>query len=154
MASQAGIDLIATINEELLKSAKLTGLWENKLRRIERGDYSASEFISELKTQISEIVLNVLSDNSARRIMIEPDSVAKTKDKDKKAQAKVSQRIKNLEQIKCPKCGEGHLLKGKTAYGCSLFRSGCDLKLTFDDYPSDLTPAKLYSKIKKNYNGK
>ena len=40
LATQAGIDLIATIQEELLKSAKLTGLWENKLRRIERGEYS------------------------------------------------------------------------------------------------------------------
>ncbi|MDE6367801.1 MAG: DNA topoisomerase III, partial [Muribaculaceae bacterium] len=64
MASQAGIDLIATIRDDLLKSAKLTGLWENKLRRIERGDYSAPEFISELKTQISDIVINVLTDNS------------------------------------------------------------------------------------------
>ena len=76
MASQAGIDLIATINEELLKSAKLTGLWENKLRRIERGDYSAAEFISELKSLISDIVVNVLSDNSAHRIVIEDDKNA------------------------------------------------------------------------------
>ncbi len=69
MATQAGIDLIATINEELLKSAKLTGLWENKLRRIERGQYSPAEFIAELKTLIRQIVINVLSDNSGRRII-------------------------------------------------------------------------------------
>jgi len=69
MATQAGIDLIATINEELLKSAKLTGLWENKLRRIERGRYSPAEFIAELKTLIRQIVINVLSDNSGRRII-------------------------------------------------------------------------------------
>ncbi|MDE7125719.1 MAG: DNA topoisomerase 3, partial [Muribaculaceae bacterium] len=62
MASQAGIDLIATINEELLKSAKLTGLWENKLRRIERGQYDPAMFIDELKTLISDIVINVLRD--------------------------------------------------------------------------------------------
>ena len=67
-ASQAGIDLIATINEELLKSAKLTGLWENKLRRIERGEFSAAEFISELKVLINDIVINVLSDNTSRHI--------------------------------------------------------------------------------------
>ena len=45
LATQAGIDLIATIQEELLKSAKLTGLWENKLRRIERGEYSAAHAV-------------------------------------------------------------------------------------------------------------
>lgn len=70
LPTQAGIDLIATINQELLKSAKLTGIWERRLRLIERGDYSPTEFINELKTQISEIVINVLSDNSARRIEV------------------------------------------------------------------------------------
>ncbi len=70
MASQAGIDLISTINEELLKSAKLTGIWENKLRRIERGAYDPATFISELKELISQIVINVLSDNSDRKIKV------------------------------------------------------------------------------------
>lgn len=70
MASQAGIDLIAAINEELLKSAKLTGLWENKLRRIERGTYQPATFIDELKQLISGIVINVLSDNSDRKITV------------------------------------------------------------------------------------
>ena len=60
--------LIKIINEELLKSAKLTGIWENKLRRIERGQYSPGEFISELKAMISQIVINVLSDNSGTKI--------------------------------------------------------------------------------------
>lgn len=68
MASPAGITLIDTINQELLKSPKLTGIWENRLRRIERGDYSATEFVDDLKTQINEIVINVLSDNSNMRI--------------------------------------------------------------------------------------
>lgn len=67
-ATQAGIDLIAIINEELLKSAKLTGIWEGKLRQIERGDYSAAEFIQQLKQLINEITLNVLRDNSHRTI--------------------------------------------------------------------------------------
>lgn len=68
LATDAGINLIRIINEELLKSAKLTGIWENKLRKIERGQYSAGEFISELKTMISQIVINVLSDNSGTKI--------------------------------------------------------------------------------------
>ncbi len=81
MASQAGIDLIATINQELLKSAKLTGIWENKLRRIERGEYSAAEFIDELKRQINEIVLNVLNDNSSKRIEVAEDTSDKKNSK-------------------------------------------------------------------------
>lgn len=67
-ATEAGIELISVIKEELLKSAKLTGIWENKLRRIERGDYSAAEFISELKTMISDITRAVMCDPSNRRI--------------------------------------------------------------------------------------
>lgn len=157
MASQAGIDLIATINEELLKSAKLTGLWENKLRRIERGEYSAGEFIGELKTLIQEIVINVLSDNSSRRIQIDQheEKVAKKSNKkvdkdgnDKpKRTRKTATKIKTYDAIVCPKCGTGHILKGKTAYGCSNFRSGCDLRLSFDQYPDSLTPDQLHKRI-------
>ncbi|MEZ3590120.1 MAG: DNA topoisomerase 3 [Muribaculaceae bacterium] len=160
MASQAGIDLIATINEELLKSAKLTGMWENKLRRIERGDYSAAEFIAELKTLISDIVLNVLSDNSARRIEVAP---AEEEKKGKKARSassnegeekpkrtrKATPKIASVEEIKCPMCGTGHLLKGHTAYGCSSFRDGCTLRLPFSEYPDTLTPQQLYKLLNK-----
>ncbi|MDE6652988.1 MAG: DNA topoisomerase III, partial [Muribaculaceae bacterium] len=79
MASQAGIDLINTIQDELLKSAKLTGIWENKLRKIERGQYSAAEFIGELKTMISQIVINVLNDQSHRQITVEETRPEKKK---------------------------------------------------------------------------
>lgn len=66
--TQAGKDLIGIIDEDLLKSAKLTGLWENKLRRIERGDYQAAEFIAELKQMLQQIIQNVMQDNSQRKI--------------------------------------------------------------------------------------
>lgn len=69
-ATQAGIDLISLIKEDLLKSAKLTGIWENRLRRIEQGQYDASEFIAAQKKMISEIVYSVLSDNNPRRISV------------------------------------------------------------------------------------
>lgn len=150
MASQAGIDLIATINEELLKSAKLTGLWENKLRRIERGEYSPSAFIDELKTLIRDIVMNVLNDNSLRRINVEQENKPEKKPQKKRAS---SPRITKLEQIICPKCGKGHILKGKTAYGCSEFKAGCDLRLPFTEYSSELTLGKLSALIKKKFNG-
>lgn len=166
MASQAGIDLIATIKEELLKSAKLTGIWENKLRRIERGDYSAAEFIDELKQQISEIVLAVLSDNSQRKIVVETDAPttkgknagspteAAPADKPKAPAKKRAPAVKSLEQITCPLCGKGTLLKGRAAYGCSEFRSGCALRLPFEEYPAELTPAKLNAAIKKNFKNR
>ena len=155
MASQAGIDLIATIRDELLKSAKLTGLWENKLRRIERGDYSAPEFISELKAQINEIVINVLNDNSARRIETGSDksddnNKKKPDDKPKQKRASRKKKIESLEAIPCPVCGKGHIIKGRTAYGCSLYAGGCTCRLPFEQYPESLTPAQLAEKIKKN----
>lgn len=149
MASQAGIDLIATINEELLKSAKLTGLWENKLRRIERGDYSAAEFISELKTLINDIVINVLSDNSSHRILIEKEEEKPAKKPRQPRKTRVKKPIESLDKIKCPKCKKGHLLKGKTAYGCSEYRLGCDLRLGFENYPTDATPQRLYEMLYK-----
>lgn len=68
-ATQAAKDLLNVINEELLKSAKLTGIWEGKLRKIEKGDYSPEEFIAEIKTLVSEITLAVMRDNSDRRII-------------------------------------------------------------------------------------
>lgn len=70
IATQAGIDLIDTINQELLKSAKLTGIWERRLRMIERGDDSPAQFLDQLKQQIHQIVLNVLADNTSRRIQV------------------------------------------------------------------------------------
>ena len=151
VATQAGIDLINLIREDLLKSASLTGIWENKLRRISRGDYSAAEFIDELKQMVADVVRDVLSDNSNRRIKVE-EAPAK---KEKKPAAKKAPRqrkpkaITSLDQIKCPKCGKGHLLKGRSAYGCSMYASGCDMRLPFDSYAADLTPAQLADLLKK-----
>ncbi len=156
VATQAGIDLINTIKEELLKSASLTGQWENKLRRISRGEYSATEFVNELKVMIGQIVNDVLSDNSARRIDTAaeaPKPSKKTKttstSADKPKRKKAEPAIKNLEQIKCPICGNGHLLRGRTAYGCSEYAAGCSFRLPFDQYPETLTPAQLAKQIKK-----
>ncbi len=158
MATQAGIDLINTINDELLKSASLTGIWENKLRRISRGDYSPADFINELKEMIGKIVYEVLSDNSARRIHV-TDSAAEKAEKGDKAEKpapkkraprkkKAAEAITSLEQIVCPSCGKGHILKGRTAYGCSNFASGCAFSLPFEQYPATLSPSELAANIK------
>ena len=77
-ATQAGIDLIGMVKEELLKSAKLTGIWEGRLRDIERGSYSAAEFIARQKEMINDIVHSVMSDTSARTIGCGSDSSINT----------------------------------------------------------------------------
>lgn len=154
VATSAGIDLIATIKEELLKSASLTGIWENRLRQIERGDYQAAEFISQLKDMIHQVILDVLTDNTPRRIVSDATSAVAAEKKEapkSPAKAKRATPIRKLEQIKCPVCGQGHLLKGRAAYGCSRYAEGCTLRLPFDVYPADLTPGKLNAAIKNKF---
>lgn len=150
----AGIELIDTIQSELLKSVKLTGIWENKLRRIERGQYSAADFIEELKQQITEIVNTVLADNKQKRIVIpeeEQKKSRKTKTEKSASSAPKTRKpaIKSYSQIVCPICGKGHIIKGKTAFGCSEFMNGCKTTFPFSEYPETLTPAKLAAAIKK-----
>lgn len=153
--TQAGIDLIDTIRSPLLKSAKLTGLWENKLRRIERGQYSAAEFIAELKTMITDIVREVLADRSATRIEAQPPAAGGAKAAKKPAATAPAKprapRITRLDQVACPLCGQGHILRGRTAYGCSRYTEGCTLRLPFADYPADLKPGELSRRIKKQF---
>jgi DNA topoisomerase-3 len=91
-ATEVGINLIQTIISPLLKSAELTGRWEQKLRAIERGDYTAQQFLEELKQMTTEVVHEVKSDKSGMR---------------------------------CPVCGKGIIIRGKTRYGCSRWREGC-----------------------------
>ena len=154
VATAAGIQLIDTIKEELLKSAKLTGLWENKLRKIERGEFSAQQFIDELKALVNEIVINVLRDNSSTVISVANDEEKNKAQKTSGASGEKKPRkprLKSIEEITCPVCGKGHIIKGRTAYGCSEFRNGCEMRLPFDSYPADLTPAKLNTMIKKAF---
>ena len=152
VATPAGIQLIDTIKEELLKSAKLTGLWENKLRKIERGEFSAQQFIDELKVLVNGIVLNVLKDNSSTTISVSDiDSKKKEKSSNTNKEKKTRKpRLKSIEEISCPVCGKGHIIKGRTAYGCSDFNN-CNMRLPFDSYPADLTPSKLNTMIKKAF---
>ena len=91
-ATEVGINLIHTIISPLLKSAELTGLWEKKLREIERGDFQAQQFLDELKQMTAEVVREVKSDKSGMR---------------------------------CPICGKGMIIRGRTRYGCSRWREGC-----------------------------
>lgn len=178
IATPTGIELIDLIHEELLKSAELTGIWEKKLREIEKNKYDAKQFIDELKQMVAEIVNAVRSDHSNRFVSVTTEEDLKSKKKkkaDKKEAAKGSKhdmekneaktadkqeeanRVagfqpknsqvphidkdtnKNKENddewigLPCPVCHEGHIIKGKTAYGCSRWKEGCTFRRPITD---------------------
>ena len=167
IATPTGVELIQIIHEELLKSAELTGIWEKKLREIERRTYNAGQFLEELKQMVSEVVMSVLSDNSNRHITIQapaPEKSSKAsakaeaadkpkKEPKKRAPRKSAAAGKKTEQASgtvatssteasvqaddfvgqtCPLCGKGTVIKGKTAYGCSEWKSGCTFRKPFE----------------------
>ena len=98
-ATPAAIDLVGVIKEELLKSAKLTGIWEGKLRQIEQQQYSPAEFIDQIKQMISEITLSVMQDSSNRRIVAEQihEVAGVKKEEPAKKKRKASGRNKKSE---------------------------------------------------------
>ena len=156
-ATPTGVALIGLIQEELLKSAELTGIWENKLRQIEHHTYSAQQFMAELKQMVSELVHTVLCDNTNRRVEQAPapsgnaspagKSSAKqgtsspenasssagnssSSAENSNGEAKPKRKIIRAGS-KCPQCGEGKVIKGHTAYGCSRWKEGCDWRKPF-----------------------
>ena len=158
IATATGIELIDIIHEELLKSCELTGIWEKKLRDIEHKKYEAADFINELKQQVTEIVYDVLRDNSNRRVTITTDedlkkakkkktaapkkaaaksavtsSTASTKNAAASLQPATSEPSADDSIIgtTCPVCGKGTIIKGKTAYGCSNWKNGCTYRVAF-----------------------
>ena len=133
MATPTGIELIDTIHEELLKSCELTGIWEKKLRDIEHKTYDPGQFINELKEQINQIVNDVLADNSSR-ITTTTEEDLKKKETTKKKTAPKPKKLPADDSIigkVCPVCGQGTIIKGKTAYGCSNWKGGCKFRLPF-----------------------
>ena len=159
VATPTGIQLIDTIHEKLLTSVELTGIWEKKLRDIEHHRYQPAQFIEELKQQVGEIVSDVMHDNSNRTIEGEapdekpvkpksPEGVGAANAKGKTRTRRASTKIKTTSESKsvvtkvktrepnegdvCPKCGQGHIIKGKSAYGCSRWREGCDYRVCFE----------------------
>ena len=149
-----GIELIGLIHEDLLKSAELTGIWEKKLREIEQHKYEARQFLDELKQMVTEIVTTVMLDNSNRRVTTMAPETKPKKAASKKSTApkakKTAEGIDSSQRTNprkndmpsqtnpddiigqpCPLCGKGHIIKGKTAYGCSEWRNGCEWRKVF-----------------------
>ncbi|MBN2660643.1 MAG: DNA topoisomerase 3 [Tannerellaceae bacterium] len=181
IATPTGMELIGTIQEELLKSAELTGLWEKKLRQIEKGTYEARTFLEELKQLVYQIVSNVFSDTSARSITIQEavaEKQTETKEKKKPAASKEKATKRdsapkgkaakekdvakketspgsetkalpenNLQapsvKLVCPICHKGTILRGKMAYGCSEYKSGCTFRMDYSTYGPNLSDAEL-----------
>ena len=137
IATPTGIELIDLIREELLKSCELTGIWEKKLRDIEHQTYDAQQFIEELKAQVSEIVNEVMSDSSNRRVTVLTDAeLKKVKSPKTEAAPKPKKPAKKADATPvvgqpCPLCGKGQIIKGKTAYGCSEWKNGCTYRVPF-----------------------
>ena len=139
VATPTGVQLISIIKEELLKSAELTGLWEKKLRQIEHHEYSAPQFIAELKDMVTEVVNQVLRDNTNRHITQDIPLSAQLKAKDDAPSAKASVPNKETKPRKriiragsiCPLCGQGKVIKGNTADGCSRWKEGCTWRKPF-----------------------
>ena len=159
IATQTGIDVIQVVHEELLKSPELTGQWERKLRMIERGEYEANQFIGELKQMVVDIIQSVMTDKTNRQVAyVDLEEEKKKAAAEKKAAAAEKRATQGEKKIpaakkpaakknqspsvvpqqvptKCPLCG-GDVLKGKTAYGCSNWKTGCGWRLPFDVHNS------------------
>lgn len=162
-ATQTGVELIGTIKEDLLKSAELTGLWEKKLRQIEKSEYDPRQFIDELKQMLTQIVANVKSDWGNRITIEEAVKTVEVEKPKKKMREKKSALEKKLkkekvqsvsetipEKLICPLCNKGTILKGKSAYGCSEWKAGCTFRLAFDEIGEEANEENLRTAI-KNY---
>ncbi|MGB2128560.1 MAG: DNA topoisomerase 3 [Flavicella sp.] len=123
LPTNMGIQLIDTIQNKLLKSAELTGQWEKQLKEIEEGNYSAGQFIKNMKKMVDDLVVEVRMEKNIKRFSSEVETPKQITKKTKTAA---------LAGMDCPKCKNAKLLKGSTAYGCSAYKKGCDFLLPFE----------------------
>jgi DNA topoisomerase III len=124
LPTPTGIQLIDTIQNELIKSAELTGSWEKQLKDIEKGTFTASAFINNMKRMVDALVYEVRSESTRANISHIGNSKKEEAKVEKKKEAGIGAEI-------CPKCKKGNLIKGKSAYGCSNYKAGCNLVLPF-----------------------
>lgn len=156
-ATQTGIDLIDTIQNELLKSAELTGNWERKLRLIEKGEYAMETFKQELIEMVVELTREVKSNNrSLIAIAQEPAAPVAEEKPAKPRKPKEAREPKeeiSIESLNCPKCKSHLLKKGKTAYGCGNFQE-CGFKIPFEIMGKAINDKQVYDLLSKGKTGK
>lgn len=137
-----GIQLIDIIQNELLKSAELTGTWEKQLKDIEKGEFSPVTFVNNMKQMVDALVYEVRSEQNSQRL----SQVTVLQERKQKSKAKVNLGILAYT---CPKCKNGHLIKGNNAYGCSAFKSGCNFVLPFKFLNKKISEKQLIRLIEK-----
>ena len=140
--TQTGIDLIHLIDNELLKSAELTGLWEKRLKEIERGEYHAATFINQMKKMVDTLVYEVRSNTTVKKI----SSSDQTEEAIPQKETQDKNKIVGKE---CPKCKKGQLLKGSSAYGCSNYKNGCNFTLPFEFMEKKISDNQLIRLLEK-----
>jgi DNA topoisomerase-3 len=152
LATATGVELIDSIRNDLLKSAELTGQWEKKLRMIENGEYQVDAFMEELKVMVNEIA-HVVKHSASRTITVE--EAPKQEEKPAKRTAKPRERKpKEPVVLKCPKCKTGDILKGKTAWGCSLYKKSCDFLIPLEFEGHKFTQKQIETLVLKGKSGK
>jgi DNA topoisomerase-3 len=124
LPTTTGIQLIDTIQNDLVKSAELTGSWEKQLKDIEKGTFTAAAFINNMKHMVEALVYEVRSETKRANIS-HAGSLQKQEVKVEK------KKVAGIAAEVCPKCKKGTLIKGKSAYGCSNYKAGCDFVLPY-----------------------
>lgn len=150
IATQTGIQLIDTIEDELLKSPELTGEWELKLRKIESGEYEANQFKDELIQMVTELTKKVVDGKAKVFTLHEEKEEVKEK---KKREPAVKKELQSWEETQCPKCKSHNLMKGKTAVGCFDFKN-CGFKVSFDIFGKKLSDKQLMDLVLKGKTSK
>ncbi|MFB0911059.1 MAG: DNA topoisomerase 3 [Flavobacterium sp.] len=124
LPTTTGIQLIDTIQNDLVKSAELTGSWEKQLKDIEKGTFTAAAFINNMKRMVDALVNEVRNETTRANIshvgIVQKQEVEVEKKK-----------VTGIATEVCPKCKKGTLIKGKLAYGCSNYKAGCDFVLPY-----------------------
>jgi DNA topoisomerase-3 len=144
--TELGEQLIDTIQSKLLTSVELTGQWEKLLKDIEAGTYNPKAFINHMKKMVDDLVTEVRMEK--KRVIIGAKSSSKPQPKVIKKK-RIATPKKAMDQLECPKCKSGNLLKGKSAYGCDQWKSGCSFRLPFQIFEKKLTVNQLTRLISK-----
>ncbi|MDA3925692.1 MAG: DNA topoisomerase 3 [Kiritimatiellae bacterium] len=113
LATDMGRCLIALLQDPMLKSPEMTGEWEEKLKKIERNEIKATDFMD----NIAEYTRNLIKTSSVNRVDIS-------------------------RWGSCPLCGK-EIIRGKRAYGCSGWKEGCPYILEPTYKEQQLTPAQI-----------
>jgi len=156
LPTPTGVELIGLIRNPTLKSAELTGQWEKKLRQIERNELPSDQFLEELKGLVREMVQEVKTDRSGRAVSSAPAAVAEPVRAKSQAPAASAPREKSGASAQpatglgaCPACKTGHILRGKTAFGCARFREGCQFRLPTEILGKKLTDSQVKALLSK-----